>query len=247
MQLRVVTDQPWDVPADVLVVPIAAKPAFDGPLGELDRRAGGELRTLVAFGEFSGKRYAPRCRRAARLEPAGCWRSGWATRPRSTARPSAGSRPRRSGGSAAERSSASRSGSTPLADGLDGDAAVAAGLVARGVARGHLRPADDLSRRGRLGAADPRRADPDRPGRRRRGADQGRRARHRHRRGRERRADARPTVPRTTSARRSSPTRRAPIAEKHGLWIDVIEPTRRPRWGWACSWPSAVAATTRRR
>ena len=58
MQLRVVTDQPWDVPADVLVVPIAAKPAIDGPLAELDRRAGGELRTLVDFGEFTGKRYS---------------------------------------------------------------------------------------------------------------------------------------------------------------------------------------------
>ena len=58
MQLRVVTDQPWDVPADVLVVPVAAKPAFDGPLGELDRRAGGELHALVAFGELTGKRYA---------------------------------------------------------------------------------------------------------------------------------------------------------------------------------------------
>jgi len=55
VQLRVVTDQPWDVPADVLVVPIAAKPDFDGPLGELDRRTGGELQSLVAFGEFSGK------------------------------------------------------------------------------------------------------------------------------------------------------------------------------------------------
>ncbi len=58
MQLRVVTDQPWDVPADVLVVPVAAKPAFDGPLGELDRRAGGELQALVAFGELTGKRYS---------------------------------------------------------------------------------------------------------------------------------------------------------------------------------------------
>ena len=37
------------------------------------------------------------------------------------------------------------------------------------------------------------------------------------------------------------------IAEQHGLWIDVIEPgAGRPRWAWACSWPSAVAATTRR-
>ena len=48
MQLRVVTDQPWDVPADVLVVPIVGDPTFDGPLGELDRRAGGELAALVA-------------------------------------------------------------------------------------------------------------------------------------------------------------------------------------------------------
>ena len=58
MQLRVVTDQPWDVPADVLVVPVVADPAFDGPLGELDRRAGGELQALAAFGELTGKRYA---------------------------------------------------------------------------------------------------------------------------------------------------------------------------------------------
>ena len=42
MKLTVVVDQPWLVPADVLVVPIAADPAFDGPLGELDRRSGGE-------------------------------------------------------------------------------------------------------------------------------------------------------------------------------------------------------------
>jgi leucyl aminopeptidase len=58
MQLRVVTDQPWDVAADVLVLPVAPAPAFDGPLGELDRRSGGELRALVAFGELTGKRYA---------------------------------------------------------------------------------------------------------------------------------------------------------------------------------------------
>ena len=48
MQLRVVTDQPWDVPADVLIIPVAATPAFDGVLGELDRRAGGELQALFA-------------------------------------------------------------------------------------------------------------------------------------------------------------------------------------------------------
>ena len=51
MQIRVVTDQPWDVPADLLAVPIVGDPAWDGALGELDRRTGGELRTQHAFGE----------------------------------------------------------------------------------------------------------------------------------------------------------------------------------------------------
>jgi leucyl aminopeptidase len=58
VQLRVVTDRPWDVPADVLIVPVAAKPTFDDELGELDRRADGELSALVGFGELIGKRFA---------------------------------------------------------------------------------------------------------------------------------------------------------------------------------------------
>jgi hypothetical protein len=48
VQLRVVTDQPWDVKADVLAIPIVGEPVFDGPLGELNRRTGGELASLVA-------------------------------------------------------------------------------------------------------------------------------------------------------------------------------------------------------
>ena len=44
MQLRVVTDQPWDVKADVLAIPIVGDLAFDGPLGEIDWRVGGELK-----------------------------------------------------------------------------------------------------------------------------------------------------------------------------------------------------------
>jgi leucyl aminopeptidase len=72
VQLRVVTDQPWDVPADVLVIPIVGEPAFDGPLGELNRRSGGELAALAAFGELRAKRYtsalaAPGENRAGRL------------------------------------------------------------------------------------------------------------------------------------------------------------------------------------
>ena len=58
MQLRVVSDQPWDVRADVLVVPIVGEPSFDGALDEIDRRSGGELRALAAFGELTGKRYS---------------------------------------------------------------------------------------------------------------------------------------------------------------------------------------------
>jgi leucyl aminopeptidase len=74
MKISVVTDQPWDVPADVLVVPVtgpgggggggesdddekSGAPAFDGTLGELDRRTGGELRALADFGELKTSRY----------------------------------------------------------------------------------------------------------------------------------------------------------------------------------------------
>ena len=58
MQVRVEVSLPWDVRADVLVVPVFAKPAVDGVLDELDRRMGGELRSLLAFGEITGKRYS---------------------------------------------------------------------------------------------------------------------------------------------------------------------------------------------
>jgi leucyl aminopeptidase len=57
VQVRVVADQPWLVKADVLVVPIVGKPAFSGPLGELDKHAGGELTALAKFGELTGKRF----------------------------------------------------------------------------------------------------------------------------------------------------------------------------------------------
>jgi leucyl aminopeptidase len=58
MQLTVVVDQPWTVAADVLVVPVSADPVFEGQLGEIDRRSGGELSALNAFGELSGKKYS---------------------------------------------------------------------------------------------------------------------------------------------------------------------------------------------
>jgi leucyl aminopeptidase len=58
MQLRVVSDQPWTVAADVLVVPFAGEAAFEGELGEIDRRTGGELHVLAAFRELRSERYA---------------------------------------------------------------------------------------------------------------------------------------------------------------------------------------------
>jgi leucyl aminopeptidase len=70
MQLRVITNQPWDVATDVLVVPVAPEPSFEGPLGELDRRGGGELRALAAFGEVTGTRFATALAAAGDL-PAG--------------------------------------------------------------------------------------------------------------------------------------------------------------------------------
>lgn len=58
MRFRVVTDQPWEVRADVLVVPVVGEPAFEGELDEIDRRTGGELRALAAFGELSSHRFS---------------------------------------------------------------------------------------------------------------------------------------------------------------------------------------------
>ena len=57
MRVRIETDQPWDVPADVLVVPVVGEIAWDGPLGELDRRTHGELQSLHTLGELRTKRF----------------------------------------------------------------------------------------------------------------------------------------------------------------------------------------------
>jgi leucyl aminopeptidase len=68
MQLRVVSDQPWEVPADVLAIPYAGEPRFDGSLAELDRRAGGELAALAAFGEIRAERYGTAIAAAGELK-----------------------------------------------------------------------------------------------------------------------------------------------------------------------------------
>ena len=58
MQLRVVSDQPWEVSADLLAIPFTDEPPLDGLLAPLDQRTGGELRALAAFGELKSERYS---------------------------------------------------------------------------------------------------------------------------------------------------------------------------------------------
>ncbi len=230
MQLRVVTDQPWDVPADVLVVPVSAKPAFDGPLGELDRRSGGEFQALVAFGELTGKRFA------TALAPAGETAGGRllavglgdvATLDREAVVRVGATAERRLGGRSVKRLAIWL---TPLADGLGGDAVAAAELVVRGVVEGTYDPRtiyrtdvesvppilDELIliAPGADGAALTAAAE--------RGVIMSEGA----------------NIARTLANRASndvSPVVLADearaIAEKHGLWIDVIDPARATELG----------------
>jgi leucyl aminopeptidase len=140
VHLRVATDQPWDVPADVLVVPVPAEPAFDGPLGELDRRAGGELQALVAFGELTGKRYATALAQAGEAASGRLLAVGLGdatTLDRESIVRVAASAERRLGGRTVKRLAI---WITPLADALDGDVATVAALVARGVVEGSYDP-----------------------------------------------------------------------------------------------------------
>ena len=140
MQLRVVTDQPWDVPADVLVVPVVSEPVFDGPLGELDRRAGGELHMLATFGELTGKRYS------TAISAAGELRAGRilvvsmgdpARLDREAVIRIAAAAERRLSGRAVKRLAFWLS---PLSERLEGGASAAAELVARGLLEGAYDP-----------------------------------------------------------------------------------------------------------
>ena len=136
VQIRVVTAQPWEAAAELLVVPVVGEPDFQGELGELDRRTGGELRALAAFGELTPKRYgtalaAPGDVPSKRVlvvsgGPA-------AEFDRETAR--------RLAGAAIRRLIGREVGSVavwlgPIAAAFDGDTALAAELVARGIVEG---------------------------------------------------------------------------------------------------------------
>ena len=141
MQLRVVTDQPWDVAADVLVVPIVGDPSFEGPLDELDRRSGGELRALAEFRELRAKRHTTALTTGGDLPSKHIVTVSNGDDPvdRESVVRTAAIAERRLAGRVVHSMAIWL---TPLieADGFDGDAATAAELAARGVVEGSYDP-----------------------------------------------------------------------------------------------------------
>jgi leucyl aminopeptidase len=140
MHLRISTDQPWDVAADALAIPYVGEPTLDGPLGELDRRSGGELRALADFGELTSKRYASALGAAGKLPvrrlvvvAAG----DAATVDREVVHRLGAAIERRLGGRRVGRLAVWVG---DLADRVDGGAAAVVELLVRGVVEGHYEP-----------------------------------------------------------------------------------------------------------
>ncbi len=230
MKVRVVTDQPWHVKADVLAIPIVGDPAFEGPLDELDRRSGGELRALATFGELTGKRYSTTLAAsgevpATRLVTVG---AGEAEKlDREVVVRIGSTAVRRLGGRNVKRLAV---WVTPLAGALGGDATAVAELLARGVVQGTYEPQSIY--RESVESAPPQLAElilvaPD--------ADTAalQKAADRGRIMAEGANDARTLSNR--AANDVSPEVLADeaytIARKHGLWIDVIGPDRATEMG----------------
>ncbi len=227
MQVRVVTDQPWDIAADVLVIPIVGQPTFDGPLAEIDRRSGGELRTLAAFGELRARRFTS-CLVSPGELPAGriltVSAGDAALLDRETVLHIGAAAEHRLGGRHARSMAIWLS---PLAEVLAGGAEAVAELVARGVVEGSFDPKTLYRERDEIrtapplldelilvapaadGAALTRAAE--------RGVIVGEGANHARSLSNRSANDVSPEV--------LAEEARA-VAAKHGLWIDVIEPDR---------------------
>jgi leucyl aminopeptidase len=225
VQLRVVTDQPWDVMADVLAIPIVGEPVFDGPLDELDRRTGGELRSLAEFGELRAKRYTSAIAAAGDLAASRALTISAGDRDaidRETVLHVGAAVEHRLGG---RHVSSVAIWLTPLADVLSGGVEAVAELVARGVVEGSFDP-KSLYREDVLtsppildelilvapgaDAASAKRAAE-------RGVIIGEGANHARSLSNRSANDISPEV--LAEEART-------VAEKHGLWIDVIEPDR---------------------
>jgi leucyl aminopeptidase len=140
VQIRVVTGQPWEVPADLLVVPVVGEPEFSGELDALDRRTGGELRALASFRELRTKRYSTALAAPGEL-PVKRVLLVAAGEAEGLDRETA-----RRVGAAAIRRLVDRDVRSlavwlgPIAQHLDGNLALAAELVARGVVEGGFEP-----------------------------------------------------------------------------------------------------------
>ncbi len=140
MHVRMSTDEAWNVTADVLAIPIADEPDFDGPLGGVDARTGGSLRAMATLGELRSKRFA------TALVPGGELAARWVLA--IGVGQSDGLDPTAVHDIAASvvRRLAGRSVSSvalwmpPLASGLEGGDVAAAELVARGVIDGMFEP-----------------------------------------------------------------------------------------------------------
>jgi leucyl aminopeptidase len=140
VQIRVATARPWEVSADLLVVPVVGEPAFVDELDELDHRSGGELRALASFGELRAKAYATALGAPGDV-PVGRILAVSGGKPEEFDREVA----RRLASAALRRLIARNVGSVavwlaPIAAGLGGDEALAAELVARGIVEGSFEP-----------------------------------------------------------------------------------------------------------
>ncbi len=230
MQIRVIVAQPWEAAAQLLVVPVIGEPAFEDELDELDRRTGGELRALAAFGELKPKRYstalaAPGDVPATRVLVV----SGGPGEEfdRETALRLAATAIRRLIGREVRTAAVWLA---PIAEALGGDTALAAELVARGVVEGSFEPKtiyredsdaappvlDELV----LLVAEGATADAERGAERGRivgeGANMARRLANRA---------ANDVSPQVLAEEARA------IAEAHGLWIDVVDETRAAELG----------------
>jgi leucyl aminopeptidase len=140
VQFRIVTDQPWEVAADLLVVPFVGTPEITGQLEALDQRTGGELRALAAFGELREQRFgtalaAPGTLPVRRVLAVAAGDAG--TIDREVVRNVAATAIRRL---AARQVGSMAVWITPLDGHLDGGLELVAELVARGVVEGSFEP-----------------------------------------------------------------------------------------------------------
>jgi leucyl aminopeptidase len=230
VKLRAVADQPWDVAADVLVVPVFGEPPFKDALAELDRRAGAGLSSLAEFGELTGKRFSAVLAgggesRPTRLLAIQCGKA--AELDRETVVHIAAAAERRLAGRAVRSVAIWLS---PLAANVPGGAIEAAELITRGVVEGSYDPAtiyrDEVKTAppaldelilvapGEPVAALRKAAD--------RGVLMGEGANYARTLSNRSSNDVSPEVLADAAS---------DLAKKHGLWFDVIEPDRAKKLG----------------